>query len=240
MSDLETEIAAEYGITIDTKEAGIDEPWNTDRGGIDKINAVSEGTGQVVAWLCLGLVFVFVADVIARKYFSSISWANDMGYFLYSIHFMIGSAFTLKRSGHIRTDFQYRKWGHRRQGITDMIMYGVFFIPALVLALWVSIEKGLRSFMQAEETITSNSGLPLWVLKVVLPIALFLWLLQSISELVKSIGVARTGEWQTADDGPVAAAAPDLAVSEDDRVGADAANSSADAIAIPEQTGHSE
>jgi len=196
MSDLETEIAAEYGIEIDTKEAGIDEPWNTDRGGIDAINAVSEWSGQVVAWLCLGLVFTFVADVIARKYFSSISWANDMGYFLYSIHFMIGAAFTLKRNGHIRTDFQYRKWSHRRQGITDSIVYAFLFIPALCVALWVSVGKGKKSFDLREEVITSNSGLPLWVLKVMLPIALVLWLLQSISELVKSVRVARTGEWQ--------------------------------------------
>jgi len=196
MSDLETEIAAEYGVEIDTSAEGIDEPWNTERGGIDSINAVSEVTGQVVSWLCLVLVFVFVADVIARKYFNSIPWANDMGYFLYSIHFMIGAAFTLKRNGHIRTDFQYRKWSARRQGITDMIVYGVFFIPALALALWISLEKGVRSFMQAEEVITSNSGLPFWVLKLVLPLGLFLWLMQSISELVKSIRVARTGAWQ--------------------------------------------
>jgi len=196
MSDLETEIAAAYGIEIDTKEAGIDEPWNTDRGGVDAINAVSERSGQLVSWLCLALVFVFVADVIARKYFSSISWANDMGYFLYSIHFMIGAAFTLKRSGHIRTDFQYRKWGNKRQAITDAVMYGVFFIPALILALWISLEKGLKSFVQGEEVITSNSGLPLWVLKLVLPLALILWLAQSISELVKSLRVAKSGEWQ--------------------------------------------
>ncbi len=197
MSDLETQIAADYGVTVDVSGTEADEPWNTDRGGIDAINAVSEWTGQAVSWLALILTFTFAADVLSRTFLNdSISWANDMGYFLYSIHFMIGAAFTLKRNGHIRTDFVYRNWGAKRQGLTDAIVYGLMFIPALVVALWVSAGKGWKSFELREEVITSNSGLPLWVLKVTLPIGILLWLLQSISELVKSIRVARTGEWQ--------------------------------------------
>ncbi len=197
MSDLETQIAAEYGVEIDVTDTEIDEPWNTDRGGVDWINAVSEGTGRVVAWLGLALMLVLAADVFSRQLFSdSISWANDMAYFLYSIHFVIGAAFTLKRSGHIRTDFVYRNWSAKRQALTDAIVYGLMFIPALALALWIATEKGWASFQIREKVITSTSGLPLWVLKVTLAVGLFLWLLQSISELVKSIRTVRSGEWQ--------------------------------------------
>ncbi len=197
MSDLESQIAADYGVEVDVKGTEIDEPWNTDRGGVDAINAVSEGTGRVVAWLGLGLMLVLAADVFARELFSdSISWANDMAYFLYSIHFIIGAAFTLKRSGHIRTDFVYRNWSARRQAWTDAVVYGLLFIPALLVALWIATDKALDSFRIREKVITSTSGLPLWVLKVALAVGLLLWLLQSISELVKSIRTARSGEWQ--------------------------------------------
>ncbi len=197
MSDLETQIAAEYGVEIDVTDTEIDEPWNTDRGGVDAINALSEGTGRVVAWLGLALMLVLAADVFSRQLFNdSISWANDMAYFLYSIHFIIGAAFTLKRSGHIRTDFVYRNWSAKRQALTDAIVYGFMFIPALALALWIAADKGWASFQIREKVITSTSGLPLWVLKVTLAVGLFLWLLQSISELVKSVRTARSGEWQ--------------------------------------------
>ncbi len=197
MSDLETQIAADYGVEIDVTDTEIDEPWNTDRGGVDAINAVSEGTGRIVAWLGLALMLVLAADVFSRQLFNdSISWANDMAYFLYSIHFVIGAAFTLKRSGHIRTDFVYRNWSAKRQALTDAIVYGLMFIPALALALWIATDKGIASFNIREKVITSTSGLPLWVLKVALAVGLFLWLLQSISELVKSIRTARSGEWQ--------------------------------------------
>lgn len=197
MSDLETQIAADYGVEIDVEGSGIDEPWNTDKGGVASINAISEGSGQVAAWLGLALVFTFAADVISRTFLGdSISWANDFGYFLYSIHFVIGAAYTLKRSGHIRTDFVYRNWSAKRQALTDALVYGFLFIPALFIALWVSAGKGKNSFDLREEVITSNSGLPLWVLKVALPIGLFLWLLQSISELVKSLRVLKEGDWR--------------------------------------------
>ncbi len=196
MSDLETEIAAEYGVEIDTAAAGIDEPWNTDRGGIEVINAASEGLGRIVSWLGLALMVTFVADVLFRKFGDSISWANDLGYFLYSLHFVLGAAFTLKRNGHIRTDFVYRNWPAQRQALTDAIVYAFFFIPSLTAALWVSTGKGKKSFELREEVITSNSGLPLWILKVALPVGLFMWLLQSISELVKSIRAVREGEWR--------------------------------------------
>lgn len=197
MSDLETQIAADYGVTVDVTGTEADEPWNTDRGGIDAINAASEGVGKVVAWLALLLVFNAAAAVIMREVFNKpLAWANDMGYFLYAIHFLLGTAFTLKRNGHIRTDFVYRNWSAKRQGWTDAIVYGLLFIPCLLLALNATASKGLNSFRIREESITSNSGLPLWVLKVVLPIAIFLWLLQSISEFVKSVRVARSGEWQ--------------------------------------------
>jgi len=197
VSDLETQIAADYGVEIEVEGTGIDEPWNTDKGGIGWINAISEGSGQVVAWLGLGLVLTFAADVISRTFFGdSISWANDFGYFLYSIHFIIGAAYTLKRNGHIRTDFVYRNWNAKRQGLTDAVVYGLLFIPALTIALWVSTEKGWKSFQLREEVITSNSGLPLWVLKVALPLGLFLWLLQSISEFVKSVRVVKEGDWR--------------------------------------------
>lgn len=194
--DLETALAAEHGVEIDTAEAGIDEPWNTDRGGIEAINAASEWSGQAISWLGLALMVTLVADVLFRRFADTIPWANDFAYFLYSLHFILGAAFTLKRSGHIRTDFVYRNWSVKRQAITDAVVYGFFFIPALSAALWVSVEKGLKSFDLREEVITSNSGLPLWVLKVALPIGLLMWLLQSISELVKSIRAANDGEWR--------------------------------------------
>jgi len=115
---------------------------------------------------------------------------------IYATHFLLGAAYTLKRSGHIRTDFEYRKWSVRKQTGIDIFIYAVLFIPVMIMALDVSLEFAEKSFNQRETTILSPWNGPLWPLKAMLPFGIFLWLLQSISELVKSVRAFIANEWQ--------------------------------------------
>ncbi len=196
-STTDAEVAARYGVSVDEEAEGIAEPWNTDGGGIRPISALSEGVGKAAAWLTLPLLAVLGGEALRRAFFgNSFIWAQDVGYMLYATHFLLGAAYTLKKSGHIRTDFEYRKWSTRRQAGMDIFIYAFLFIPVMLLALDVSIEFAWKSFEQREQVITSAWDGPLWPLKAMLPIALFLWTLQSISELVKSIRAFRKGEWE--------------------------------------------
>lgn len=197
-STTDAEVAARYGVSVDEEAEGIAEPWNTDGGGIRAIGTLSEWVGKAAAWLTLPLLVVLGGSALWRSLDlgASIPWAQDVGYMIYATHFLLGAAFTLKKSGHIRTDFEYRKWSVRKQTAMDIFIYGVLFIPVMILALDVSIEFAQKSIDQREKTILSPWDGPLWPLKTVLPIAIFLWLLQSISELVKSIRAFRKGEWE--------------------------------------------
>lgn len=218
MTNTDAEVAARYGVSVDEEAEGIAEPWNTDGGNIRWIAKLSEGTGKAAAWLTLPLLFVLAAEAIRRFIFgNSFIWASDTAYMLYSSHFLLGAAFTLKRSGHIRTDFQYRKWAPRKQAWTDFVIYVFMFIPALILGFWKSLEFATKSMRQRETTITSPWDGPLWVLKVILPLAIFLWLLQSISEAVKSYRVIRSGQWEPPMD-EVSSAAGDGSTESDDGV----------------------
>ncbi len=197
MTSTDADVAARYGYTVDEEAEGIAEPWNTDGGNIRWIAAISEWTGKAVAWLVLPLMGILAFEAIRRSLFDvSTKWAQDLGYMLYSTHFMLGAAYTLKRSGHIRTDFVYRNWESRKQAIVDAIIYGVAFIPVMLIAIKVSGEWAWEAFERRELVIQSPWRGPIWPLKAVLPLGLALWTLQSISELVKSIRTIRTGEWE--------------------------------------------
>jgi len=140
---------------------------------------------------------VLAAEALRRRFFgNSFIWAQDVAYMLYATHFLLGSAFTLKRSGHIRTDFSYRKWKPRTQATADFLIYLLLFIPCLVIALNESAQFAWASFGNREKVARSawQDG-PLWLLLAMLPLGLLLWLLQSISELVKSFRVMQSGEW---------------------------------------------
>jgi len=195
-STTDAEVAARYGVTVDEEAEGIAEPWNTDGGNIRWIATLSEWVGKAASWLTLPLLAVLGGSALWRKVTSSLPWALDVGYMIYATHFLLGAAYTLKRSGHIRTDFEYRKWSVRKQTGIDIFIYAFLFIPVMIMALDVSLEFAEKSFNQRETTILSPWDGPLWPLKAMLPLGIFLWLLQSISELVKSIRAFRAGEWQ--------------------------------------------
>jgi len=201
-STTDAEVAARYGVTVDEEAEGIAEPWNTDGGNIQWIATFSEWVGKAAAWLTLPLLVVLGGSALWRSAWrlfdegKSIVWAQDVGYMIYATHFLLGAAFTLKKSGHIRTDFEYRKWSVKKQAGMDIFIYGFMFIPVMILALDVSLEFAEKSFDQRETTILSPWDGPLWPLKLMLPLGVFLWLLQSVSELVKSIRAYRAGEWE--------------------------------------------
>ena len=81
-------------------------------------------------------------EVVARHFFRAPTiWAFDVTYMLYGTHFMLGTAYTLMRIGHVRTDMLYQNWSIRRQNLIDAIGYLFFFFPAMALS---SILAGRR------------------------------------------------------------------------------------------------
>ena len=86
---------------------------------------------------------------MARHFFRAPTiWAFDVTYMLYGTHFMLGTAYTLMRIGHVRTDMLYSRWSIRRQNWIDAIGYLFFFFPAMVLLFyfgWQEASHSLRS-----------------------------------------------------------------------------------------------
>ena len=94
------------------------------------IDAVVLFAGKAVAWLILPMVLSLVWEVTARYGFNApTEWAYDMTFMLYGTFFMVGSAWTLQRGGHIRTDSFYSKWSKRTQARVDLACYLIFFFP---------------------------------------------------------------------------------------------------------------
>ena len=71
-------------------------------------DSISLWSGRIVGWLIIPMVMSLVWEVVARYCFNAPTvWAYDMTYMLYGAFFMLGSAYTLMRGGHIRTDSLY-------------------------------------------------------------------------------------------------------------------------------------
>lgn len=160
------------------------------------LDAISIWSGRIVGWLVLPLMGVLVYEVVARKFFlRPTTWAADTSYMLDGALFMLGAAYALCRQRHIRTDFFYRLWSPRVQGTVDALLYLLFFFPGVALFLWAGWDFAHASWVQRERSVTSAWGAPIYLLKMVIPVAAALLLLQGVSEFLKSAHAARRGKW---------------------------------------------
>lgn len=158
------------------------------------IDSISIWSGRVAAVLIFPMIFSLVWEVTARYFFNAPTiWANDLSTILYGAMFMIGSAYALQRQQHIRTDWLYEKWSVRTRAMVDSACYILLYFPGLTIFLWVGWKYALRS-TTLQERIISSPWMPfIWPLKLCIPIATLLLLIQGISELTKSLYALKTG-----------------------------------------------
>jgi TRAP-type mannitol/chloroaromatic compound transport system permease small subunit len=163
---------------------------------IRALDLVSLWSGRIVAWLIIPMVLSLVYEVVARYGFNApTTWAYDMTYMLYGAFFMIGSAYTLLRQGHIRTDSFYGGWSPRTQGIVDAACYLVFFFPPLIALLWVGVDFFWVSYQRGERVVSSPWMPVIYPLKFVIPLTCLLLILQGVAEFLRSVHAFRTGVW---------------------------------------------
>ena len=158
------------------------------------IDWISIWFGRLAAVLIFPMIFSLVWEVTARYFFNAPTiWANDLSTMLYGAMFMIGSAYALQRQQHIRTDWLYEKWSIRTRAMVDSACYILLYFPGLAIFLWVGWKYALRS-TTLQERIISSPWMPIiWPLKLCIPIATLLLLIQGISELTKSLYALKTG-----------------------------------------------
>lgn len=150
------------------------------------LDAICRFVGKAVAWLIIPMVGSLVWEVTARYVFNApTAWAYDMTFMLYGTFFMLGSAWTLQRGGHIRTDIYYERWSVRTKARVDLACYLVLFFPAMAIFAWLGWAYFWRSF-ELNERIVTSPWLPIvWPFKFVIPATAALLILQGIAEAIR-------------------------------------------------------
>jgi len=159
------------------------------------IDAISDWSGRIVAWLILPLIAVMTWEICVRYLMRPTQWAFDLSYMLYGAMFMLGAAYTLYRGSHIRTDFLYQNWPVKVQATVDALCYLLLFFPGMVIFLWIGSEFAWQSWLRDERSVGSSWMPVIYPLKAVLPIATAMLLLQGVAEFLKCVHALRTGEW---------------------------------------------
>jgi TRAP-type mannitol/chloroaromatic compound transport system permease small subunit len=161
---------------------------------IRTVDMFTDWTGTLISWLSVPLVAAVAYEVTARYVFHAPTiWAYDATYMLYGTLFMLGAAYALHKGAHIRTDFFWEQFSIRKKGIIDSISYIVFFFPSLTVLLILSWHEAVYAYGINELSDQTPWRPILWPFKGVVPLACLLLLIQGLSELIKSLYMARTG-----------------------------------------------
>lgn len=155
------------------------------------IDAFTRWTGKRVAWLILVAVIISALNAIVRKTFdtSSNSWL-ELQWVLFSIVFLLGSAWTLLDNEHIRIDIFNSMMPKKARNIVDVIGHAFFLLPLTVVMIITGVPFFQRSF-QLNEQSGNAGGLPQWPAKSLIMIGFAFLLVQAVSELIKRIAVMR-------------------------------------------------
>ncbi len=169
------------------------EGWLRLARGIDRF---SERTGRVVYWLILVMVGVAAANAVLRYLdrftgagLSSNTWI-ELQWYLFSLVFLLGAAYTLKHDAHVRVDVLFGRLSARGRAWINLLGTVLFLIPFCLMALWMSWPVVINSWALLEQS-PDPGGLPRYPIKTVIPLAFALLLAQGVSLLIKQVAVLR-------------------------------------------------
>src|SRR5918993_4197257 len=160
------------------------------------IDTLSMWTGKAFAWLILVLTLGVSYEVFVRYVLGApTTWAFDFSYITYGALFLMTGAYTLSRNGHVRADVLYRFWKPRTQASMDLVLYILFFLPAVCAFMYAGWNFAAMSVRFREVSIFSPAGVPVFPLKALIPVTGVLLLIQGIAEIIRCVLCIRLGVW---------------------------------------------
>ncbi|SFL94835.1 TRAP transporter small permease subunit [Marinobacter zhejiangensis] len=139
-------------------------------------------------WLAVAaslLVFVMVGaiayEVVARYFFDAPTvWALELSTLLLGPYFMLAGPHLLHTAGHVNVDILHSKLPARLAGWVDAVIYPLIAVIC-VIVIDQSIPVAMNA-LESRETSFSAWNPPVWPVKVLIPVAFLLLLLQALAE----------------------------------------------------------
>lgn len=160
------------------------------------IDRFSMAVGHAFAWCILILTLGTSYEVFMRYVMNDpTSWAFDMSYIMYGGLFIMAGAYALSRDAHVRGDVIFRLLPARMQATIELVLYFIFFYPAVTALIISGYGYAHDSFGYKEVSVNSPVGVPIWQLKALIPLAGIMLFIQGIAQVIRCVLCIRTGRW---------------------------------------------
>ena len=153
---------------------------------ISFIDRFNNRIGIIFSVLVFPMVFILFYEVIMRYAFNRPTiWAHELSAMLYAVFFLIGGVYTLRWDGHVRVDIFYNKLSRKAQYTLDLFTWILFYI-FIIIMFWEGSSFAYTSIIRNE--ISNSAWAPyIWPVKIFIPLAAFLMLLQGITITIKKV-----------------------------------------------------
>lgn len=152
------------------------------------IDALTERVGKSIIWLVLLVTLIAAGNAMMRYTINYSSNAFlEIQWYLFSAIFLFGAGYTLMRNEHVRIDLIAGRLSKRAQAWIDIFGILLFLLPMAVTVMYLSWPIFVLAWQNNEQS-SNAGGLPLWPVRLLVPIGFFLLVIQAISELIKRFG----------------------------------------------------
>ncbi len=161
-----------------------------------RIDRTNEWIGRGVYWLTLVMVGVGAYNALVRYLdrFTGLGLSSntyiELQWYMYSLIFLLGAAYTLKHDAHVRVDVLLARLTPRGRAWVNLAGTLLFLLPFCFFVIRMSWPTVYNSWAVWEVS-PDPGGLPRYPIKTVIPIAFALLFLQGISLAIKQIAFLR-------------------------------------------------
>lgn len=162
-------------------------------GFVRAVGRANEWIGRIAGLFIVGIVLIILREVVARDFFHAPSlWGDESMTYLAGLAYALGGGYTLLHRKHVLVDLVYQPVAHRNPALRkvfDLVGFALFAVYCLTLIVF-GWHMGIDSFDVHEGSGTLWNP-PIWPLKLAIPLAGVLLLLQGLANLLVDLGLAR-------------------------------------------------
>src|SRR3970040_830452 len=153
---------------------------------------VNELTGRIVGFQIVFIVGVVVYEVVMRSVFVRPTlWANETMVYVTAMAYLLGGGDTPLPRPHVIVDVIYQRLLPRTRARLDLLTF-VFFVIYMLTLIWVGWSFAWES-VQQRETAGTPWNPPIYPVKLAIPLAGLLVLLQGLADRRRGFSRCRGG-----------------------------------------------
>ena len=157
--------------------------------GIDKLNA---WVAKTISWVLLLIIGATVYEVIMRYIFNApTNWAFEFNYLAHGPYFLLLGAYAYANDTHVNVDIFSGRLPPRGQALLTVLTMPIFFFFVTMMLIYGG--RFALNSLSFHERLSSAWAPPVYPIKLVIPVAAGLLLLQGIAKFIRNLHFAATG-----------------------------------------------